>query len=444
MNFRSRIATFVTIILAWSALDQQHASGQPGAVSPVVVSQVKSVNQASSQSFIGTLVPIQKSVVGSAVSGRVTAIHVDNGDAVSMLENQFDVDNHPLGQPIVQLRTVSLEIEISAAEVELKLRQNAEEELKKSLPTEIDAARATVNEVNARVKYARSDYERLNELADKRGGITRREVDEALSTFNSRSQLKLAAESRLKQLLATQDVRLAQANSRVEAQLAELDRLRELKEKYTIRAPFAGYVTSKMTEVGQWVSQGDDVIEIVAIDPIELIINVPQTYIGKLQHSLDSSRTSNSDYEVQVKIDGVSEILFGRVVRVVPQADLRSRSFPVIVRLDNPDHQLKPGMLASASLFVGQNDDVLLVKKDALVLGGSETLLYVVDDNPTDNNQTVRPVPVKIGAATDDWIQVTGPISAGQRVVIEGNERLRPGQIVQITNQVEVPKSDKQ
>ncbi len=87
--------------------------GQPGGMppAPVVVSKVQSLNQAASKSFVGSLVPIRKSIVGSAVDGRVVKLFVDEGEPVAMesptVTSNGDIASEILGQPVVQLRTVA-------------------------------------------------------------------------------------------------------------------------------------------------------------------------------------------------------------------------------------------------------------------------------------------------------------------------------------------------
>ncbi len=226
----------------------------------------------------------------------------------------------------------------------------------------------------------------------------------------------------------------------MEAQQAEIRRLQELREKYTIRTPFAGYVTSKRTELGQWVSQGSEVMEIVQLDPIELVINVPQAFIQQIQESMRLSRQANRKFTARVSVKNVAQLLQGEVVQIVPQADLRSRSFPVRIRIPNPPGDggplLKSGMLAQASLFIDRAEEILLVKKDALVLGGPKIMLYVVNPDP-EGPASVRPVAVDIGASIGEWIEVIGGLSEGDQVVVEGNERLRPGQAVVVSRDLE-------
>jgi len=83
-------------------------------------------------------------------------------------------------------------------------------------------------------------------------------------------------------------------------------------------------------------------------------------------------------------------------------------------------------MFATIHLPVGGTENAVLVPKDALVLGGPSPILYVVMDGKA------VPVPVETGIAVDGLIQVKGGVSGGQKVVVRGNERLRPGQPVKI------------
>ena len=342
--------------------------------------------------------------------------------------------------PLAQLRTVSLDIEIAAAEVELKIRAAAAKELEISIPNDIESAKAAAEETEVRLKIAKDEYDRLKELSGKGGSIPQKELDNAFSLYSDQSQANKVAKVLVRKLELTFATRLTQLKSRILAQQSEIDRLKELRNKYTIRAPFAGIVTSKMTELGEWISRGDPVMEIVQLDPIELKINVPQNYIARLQDSLNDSLEKGQPYLAQISVESVADLVEGEVVSIIPQADLRSRSFPVLIRIKNTQtgsgFLLKSGMLARASLFIGRNEQVTLVKKDALVLGGPQISLYVVADDPQSQTKVARPVPVQIGASIGDWIQVSGGINDGDLVVCEGNERLRPGQAVQIIKEL--------
>src|SRR5262249_6741300 len=96
------------------------------------------------------------------------------------------------------------------------------------------------------------------------------------------------------------------------------------------------------------------------------------------------------------------------------------------------------GMLARAILPVGKRKDSLMVSKDAIVLGGRAPILFAIDrdrDLSKRGQGTVHVVPIELGAAVGGEIEVSSlapdlPLKAGDLIVVEGNERLRPGQPV--------------
>ena len=112
-------------------------------------------------------------------------------------------------------------------------------------------------------------------------------------------------------------------------------------------------------------------------------------------------------------------------------ADARARTFTVKVRLDNDlssgQPLLKAGMLARVTLPVGKPEPQVLVPKDAVVLGQSPTVFVAQNDG---GKSVVRPVPVQLGSAHGQWFAVAGDVKAGDPLIVEGNERVRPGQEV--------------
>jgi multidrug efflux pump subunit AcrA (membrane-fusion protein) len=95
---------------------------------------------------------------------------------------------------------------------------------------------------------------------------------------------------------------------------------------------------------------------------------------------------------------------------------------------------LKAGMFARVTLPVGVTENAMLVPKDALVLGGDKPQVFVLQRSGAANEEgKVRAVPVTLGVAMGERIQVRGEIEQGQFVVVEGNERLKGGELVSAT-----------
>ena len=436
LTFTVVVLSLSTTFSAFCVFGQQKP--KPAAV---VVTRVVEREVASSETFVGTVVPIRRSTVGCAVDGRVLEVYVDEGDPVRLEIPDETTDGTESksvrGQAVVQLRTKTIEIQIAAAKAEKEIRINELRQLERSLPELLIQAKALSLSADAELKYAESNYKRINSLFAQKRAVSESDLDQALSTYVAAQQARISAASAHNELEQTRDVRIAQARAKLLSQEEEVRRLEDLKSKYTIRAPFNGYVVKKFSEVGQWVTSGDPIVEVIEIDPVEIVIAVPAAYIGDLNGDL----RSESPNKVVVQIDGlVNQQFEGSVANIVPQADTRTRAFPVKIRVPNPrgdnGHALNPGMLANVFLAIGKKEKAMLVPKDALVLGQGSPIVFVVASDKKTKATTTRLVMVELGAAHGSLIEVRGQLKANDLIVVVGNERLRPGQPVSIDKEV--------
>lgn len=115
----------------------------------------------------------------------------------------------------------------------------------------------------------------------------------------------------------------------------------------------------------------------------------------------------------------------GQVRTVVAVGDENTHQFEL--RLDVEAGMFPAGQTLRVAVPTSELRDVLVVNRDALVLRPEGISVFVVDQN-----ETVRQVPVVAGIGSGSLIEVQGDVQAGDRVVIRGNERLRPGQAVAI------------
>jgi RND family efflux transporter MFP subunit len=271
----------------------------------------------------------------------------------------------------------------------------------------------------------------MAQIDQQANAISRTELEQARSLFQTDQQALALAKIERDRLSSTREVRLKQSSRRVDAAKQEIVRLEDLKSKYSIRAPFDGFVVNKMTEVGAWLATGDPVMEIVGLDEVDFAFNVPQEFVGKIQEAM---ARSGDDRAVSIQIDGLEKSIHGILLTVVPKVDLRSRLVTVRARLTNPVvgevPLLKPGMLGRASLPVGRQREMTVLSRDALVLGGPRPLVYKLTGG--EKEPKVVAVAVELGSSVGPWIEVNGDVGEGDRVVVEGNERLTQGTVVTI------------
>lgn len=397
---------------------------------PVLVETVVEQQLGEGQTFVGTLTPRRRSIVGSAVDGRMIDFMVNEGDWVTK------------GQPLAQLLTGTIEIELAGAKAELALREQELAEMQNgSLPEEIAQAEAAVRQTYALMAFAQEKQKRQQRLFEQGNSTSRESLEEANSEAAAAEQAYISAKAAYKLAVdGPRKEKVAQAQARRDTAAEQVNLLEDRLEKYTIKSPFDGYVVAEYTENGAWINRGDQIAEVIEVDPIEVTVSVPQHYIDGLQQMMAVAAEQDDFPSADVRIEALRDEPFqGKVVRIVPQADLRSRTFPVKVHVPNPSgkagHVLKAGMLSQVTLPVGTPHPTTMVPKDALVIGGGKHTVYVVVTDPATKMSVAQPVSVEIGLSHGSLIQVRGDLKAGQQVVTRGNERLRPGQPIVVTNQ---------
>lgn len=260
-----------------------------------------------------------------------------------------------------------------------------------TLIIQLNAAEATHRESEARYQQAKKDLERIKTLFAKEL-ITQKEYDDAL----------------------TQEAALALRLAQLESALLQVkDRLKKTR----VVAPFDGWVTKEFTEVGQWIEAGGPIVELVDLSRVQVEVPLPERYVGEIRVGAS----------VTASFDGLPGFQArGRVFSVLAQADRNSRTFPIKVELPNVDLRIKSGLVSRVILQVGEPYEALVIPKDALVLRGGSEFVFVMKDG------SVSQVSVIAVNHINSEVEVKGQLEPGMIVVVEGNERLFPGQPVRV------------
>ena len=406
------------VVAGWLVVGIHGVLAAQDARDPVAVTAVVEREVATGQTFVGTVMPLKTSVIGSAVDGRVIEYPVDEGQFVKK------------DQKLCQLRTETLEIELAAAKAELQLRNQELAELQSgSRPEEISQAKAVMRAAEATKDYSQATLQRNEELFKEGRAITQRELDLARSIALRDEQTYLQAKAAHDLIvLGPRIERINQAKARSLVQAEQVRLIEDRISKHTLFAPFDGYIIAQNTEVGAWVAQGDPVASVVKLDEVEITAYVPGEHVSQLETGTPA----------RVELPSLSnEIFTGHVSRVVPQADVRSRTFPVKVlvknRIKNDVPLLKAGLLARWHCPSVRSSGWRWCPRNALVLGGESPMVFVVDSGSGDMRTGVaRAVRVELGVTDGTLIQVKGEIHEGDRVVVRGNERLRSDRPVEI------------
>lgn len=210
---------------------------------------------------------------------------------------------------------------------------------------------------------------------------------------------------------------------------AKLERLRaaerhrqELVARHDVYAPFAGVVTRRLAEEGEWVDTGTPVMELVGNENLRLDLRVPQEHYPYI----------DGNAEVRIRLDAMPDRpIDGRISAKVPMSDTSSRTFLLRVQLSPSDAQITPGMSAQAELRLPGGERVLTVPRDAILrdaYGASRVwTLEDIDGAPVATQHTVQ-----VGRSFDGNTELRNGLAPDARVVVRGNEALREGQSVRV------------
>lgn len=198
---------------------------------------------------------------------------------------------------------------------------------------------------------------------------------------------------------------------------AEIEKIEYEISRKKVAAPFSGVVAKEHTQVGEWINAGGPIVTLLDLREIRITVDVPERYIVNL----------SPKSPVSVVVTSVSsDPLKGRIYAILPRGDAAARTIPIRIILSNPGSKIKSGMEAVVTFTLATKKDALLVPKDAVVMAGNERLVFTVLGGK------VMPVMVNIIGYYDSEVAVKGNLKPDDLVVTRGNERLRPGQAVQV------------
>lgn len=233
-------------------------------------------------------------------------------------------------------------------------------------------------------------------------------LEAELKRFERLVETNLAAVSQIEQTRADRDV----AQSDFDVANSRLAQVQTQLERTQMKAPFPGIVAERVAQAGERVGVGARVLRLYNPDDLEVVARAPLNYYRYVANG-DILGVSTRDRVVEAPVR-----------RVYSVGGENSHVFELRLDLDDT---LAVGQTVRVTVPTADLREVLAVPRDALVLRGDGIAIFIVDED-----NTARRIQVTTGIGEGEWIEVMGPIQAGDRVVVRGNERLRPGQEVSV------------
>jgi membrane fusion protein (multidrug efflux system) len=201
--------------------------------------------------------------------------------------------------------------------------------------------------------------------------------------------------------------------------------------KKEVRAPFDGQLGIRQVNVGQMIKEGQQVVQLTALDPVYVDFALPQQELAKISTGL----------EVRVRTDAVPGHEFkGKLTAINSMVDTVTRNVSLQGTLENPDHTLRPGIFAKVDLLLPEKRKALVVPGSAISYAPFGDSVFVIetkkDPKTGKETQSIRQQFVKIGEARGDLVAITDGLKANETIVGTGVFKLRNGTAVIVNNEL--------
>jgi multidrug efflux system membrane fusion protein len=362
------VATTAALLAFPSTTSQSSSGPEAPPPMPVSVATVEPRDVVLWDEFSGRLEAVERVEIRSRVAGAIEAIHFREGALVAKGDLLITIDPKPF-----------------AAEVE--------------------RAEADVAAAEARVALARSELDRGKQLFDNRT-VSQRDYDQRINAESEAEANLLAAQAALD-------------SARLDLGYAE------------IRAPVSGRVGRLEITVGNLVDAGPSaptLTTLVSVDPIYASFNADEEVVTRALKALAAEGDAHSEVgriPVEMVTSTNGTVIRGKMQLIDNQVDAASGTVRVRAVFANPGGSLLPGQFARLRMGQPDAEPQLVVSERAVGTDQDKRFVMVVGG---DNTAAYREV--KLGAAVEGLRIVTSGLEAGERIVVNGLQRVRPGAVV--------------
>ena len=408
-----------------SKTNGQQANANKQALEEVITVTQAKVESRQIPSFIqttGSLVAEETSDVATKVAGKVTNTLVNVGDFVQQGDVLAKLDEETAKLQLRQAEAGVVQAQSAVSQAQARLGLTSTSNFQATQIPEVRAANANYEQALAQLRQAQANEKRYHDLVET--GDTsmqnyetyRTQRDTAQAQVNNTKQQLEAAVNAAKQ--NNQAIKSAQAG--VESAQAGVATAQQAVADTIIRAPFSGFVSSRPTAVGEYVTTATPIITLLRTNPIKMQIQVTAAEVPFIHVGMN----------VSLEIDAFKDRKFaGTVTAINPSVDPTSRTALVEAKVENNENLLRSGMFATAQIVRPGGGQGIFVPKSA-VYNDQNTQSYrsfVIQDG------VARLRVVQIGQEENDDIQILSGLNADEMVATSNLPQLYEGAKVQIS-----------
>lgn len=372
----------ISVVLSGTACGKKQDPAQSEArLQTVSVVKVEKGDMIKKLSVSGKILPQEEVKVVPKAAGKVASVNCDVGQVVAA------------GSILLVLDNTDIQVRLDSARATLAVST-----------ANLDKAKWQLEKNQIQVDDAKRNLDRKKALFDN-GAVSQSDYETARSSYES-----------ARRDYDMNGAALASSQATVEQSRASMRQSEVDLENTSVRSPISGIISTRSVNAGEYVTNSTAAIVVVNIDTVEV-----NTYL--LEDEINSVKQGQ---DVDVVVAAVSKSpLKGRVTKVSPSADSKSKTYPIWVSIPNPGGSLKPGMFAEIQVVVSKRQGVLSVPPEAIVERGGKKVAYVVDGDKALEKQ------VTPGITQGGKIEVEG-LNEGDMLIVTGLQTIKTGTAVKV------------
>ena len=259
------------------------------------------------------------------------------------------------------------------------------------LDAQIKASQSAVNMYEVQLKNTKKNYDRFSALIEKKS-ISQKVFDDSKVEYDVASENLISAKAKLNELSIQ-------------------------KSKKIIKAPYSGVIVEKNININEWLDTGSQIATIVNTQELEVIFNLPISFIGGLKNG--------DEYDINIS----DEIIKAKLYAAIPSGDKLTRTFPVRFKADAKDKFIFDGASAKINFAKESKSVALVINRDAVIKRFNMDVVFTV----VNDKAVMIPVKVITYFGLNAAIMADGLVE-GMPIVTKGNERVFPDMQVQVLN----------
>ena len=346
--------------------------------------------------------------IRARVSAFLEAQHFTEGTVVKKDQLLFTLDKREYEAQLLQAKA-----QLAKAQADLAFAQDN---------ALVESAKSNLEVARARLSKAETDERRLKPLAERRA-VPRQDYDDAVANLDAARAEVASKKSSVNTAQVNQKSGIEQAEAAVASARAAIVQA-ELNVSYcTIRSPIEGLIGKRLVSPGNLVGKGEATLldTVSSIDPIRVAVTISEAEYLRFTAQRKEGKAGGVALEL-ILADGSVFPHKGRIVIADRAVDVKTGTLSLLAEFPNPEGLLRPGQFGRVRAAAETAENAILVPKRAVQeTQGTKSVLVVGADNMV----TLRTI--SLGESVGDLLIVRDGVKPGERVIVDGIQKARPG-----------------